>query len=174
MQFTTRAEAVAALTAIRGGEDFVNIARTKSLAKGSATAGNSNCLDEATLPAELVKPVKNAQPGVVTEPVKYSTGYALLKLSTPFVPPPLSEVRAQIIAALQQQDQSVSIFAKKLYSEAVVKVDPTIGIWKPDPQNQGQFGVLAIPGNAPKGTPNSRPTQLSVQNERHSAPKVKP
>ena len=74
------AEAERLLQEIKDGADFAALARQKSIDPSAASGGNMGRLDPATLRAELREALKGVAPGQITGVVKFSEGYAILKV----------------------------------------------------------------------------------------------
>ncbi len=73
-------EAERLLQQIRNGADFAALARQKSTEASAAGGGYMGRLDPATLRAEFRDALKGIAPGQVTGVVKFSEGYAILKV----------------------------------------------------------------------------------------------
>jgi hypothetical protein len=71
-----------ALDRINRGEDFSSLAKEVSTDPSAGSGGDLGTIDQATIRTELRQAIQGKMPGQVTDVVKLSTGYAILKVST--------------------------------------------------------------------------------------------
>src|SRR6185369_15838421 len=77
------AEAERLLQQIKSGADFATLAKQKSTDASAAGGGYMGQLDPAALRAEFRDALKGVRPGQVTGVIKFSEGYAILKVLPP-------------------------------------------------------------------------------------------
>src|SRR5713101_7601087 len=80
---SSQAEAEQLLQRLQTGEDFVALARQKSIDPSASDGGSLGRVDPETLRTELRDALKGALSGQVKGPVKIPTGYAILKVEGP-------------------------------------------------------------------------------------------
>jgi peptidyl-prolyl cis-trans isomerase D len=111
--FANAEEARQALERIRGGADFLEIAREKGLSEDDATLGE---LTRNAVPDRAIAEAAFAlEPGQVSEPVEGRLSTALVRVTevTPGEQQPLAEVRDEIVRQLQTErgrDEALNIY----------------------------------------------------------------
>ena len=95
------AEAEGLLQQIKSGADFATLARQKSTDASAAGGGYMGRLDPATLRAEFRDALKGTAPGQVTGVIKFSEGYAILKV-LPSSGAAKSQTRAPVFPHLRE------------------------------------------------------------------------
>src|SRR2546425_2356717 len=80
---SSQAEAEQLLQRLQTGEDFVALARQKSIDPSASDGGSLGRVDPETLRTELRDALKGALSGQIKGPVKIPTGYAILKVEGP-------------------------------------------------------------------------------------------
>ncbi len=73
-------EAERVLQELKSGADFAALAKQESIDPSAANGGSMGRLDPATLRVELRDAIKGVAPGQITGVVKFSEGYAILKV----------------------------------------------------------------------------------------------
>lgn len=107
----TEAEAMAVRQALRDGQAFGDLARTRSKDTGSAAQGGElGLLVPEMAEPEFAEAVSKLKDGEVSEVVKTAQGYHIIKaLGREPVTAPLEEVKGQIRQALVQQKQREAV-----------------------------------------------------------------
>jgi peptidyl-prolyl cis-trans isomerase C len=128
---------------IRGGANFADVAKTESDHKPSADKGGElGTYPPSKLPKEISDPVLNLKAGQITEPIRESSGFYILKLD-----------------GLDKKtfEQSQADIVNQLKNEQVRKVlDQTNAQYQVQVQDTDFFG---LPGTANSSTPSlNRPT----------------
>jgi parvulin-like peptidyl-prolyl isomerase len=147
----TQAEADAAMSRLKNGEDFSTVAAAVSTDPGGSAqqgallgANGEACIPLDTLAesfdAPVIEAVKTAKVGVPTDPVKTSQGYQILLVR------PFDEVNDELVQAAQRAATTAEL--QRRLRESDVWVTSSIGEWSPasaqvTPIGGGLAGVLA-------------------------------
>ena len=125
----TLAQAQALEAQLTTGADFATLARTASTDTGSATKGGDlGCFTAGQYVAPFEAAVKKAKVGVPTAPVKSEFGYHII-LTTKYVPPEFTAVKAEIRTELLKEANHLGAFVTARLKKAKVHVDPLYGTW---------------------------------------------
>lgn len=120
-----------ALTRLKAGEDFADLARKQSEDPGSKDKGGLyDYTPLASLDPAFAAAARDAKRGTVTEPVRGQAGYHLILVLGERVQP-LKEVAGRIRDDLSQRtaDQDLSDLVERLSRESRVVVNPRYGDW---------------------------------------------
>ena len=104
----SQSEAEQVLERLRAGEDFVALARQKSIDPSAPDGGSLGQVDPGTLRTELRDAVKGAGPGQIKGPIKIPTGYAILKVEGTSATPAATPITAPASASDQGTPPVVS------------------------------------------------------------------
>lgn len=185
IQVATEQEANDIYTALQGGADFAELAKTKSIDKGSAaTGGDLGWLNNGDLPKNLEDAAMALEVGHYSAPINVDGKFHIVKvderkLSTTL---PLEQVRDQIVSAIRQElvanafyslekqvaekafeDQSSLASAAKV---AGVDVKETGYFTRRDLPEELNFPVVAnavFDGDVSQGNVNSEPMNVGEQ-----------
>ena len=185
IQVATEQEANDIYTALQGGANFAELAKTKSMDKGSAASGGDlGWLNNGDLPKNLEDAAMAVDVGNYSAPVNVDGNFHIVKvddrkLSTTL---PLEQVRSQIVSAIRQEllanafyslekqvaekafeDQSSLASAAKL---AGVEVKETGYFTRRDLPTDLDFPVVAnaiFDGDVSQGNVNSEPMNVGEQ-----------
>lgn len=144
----TQAEAVDVKQRLAAGEDFAELARTRSKDNGGGTGGSAvqggslGCLgeEEASGFVEEFKVALDAlQPGETSEPVKTQFGYHVIRVTEKKLAS-LEEARGEIQQQLADPDERL----QALIRDAKIDLNPRYGSFVTEPQLRG-----VVPNDAP-------------------------
>ncbi len=103
----TEASARALIERLDRGEDFATLAREHSADDSAQRGGSLGWIHAGKLPAAFTDAVQRLQPGRWTaDPVQTPYGWHVIRLEAtrrPAAPPPLEQVRAQLVANLKNE-----------------------------------------------------------------------
>ena len=103
----TEASARAFIERLGRGENFATLARENSADDSAQRGGSLGWIHAGKLPAAFTDAVQRLQPGRWTaDPVQTPYGWHVIRLEAtrpPAAPPPLEQVRAQIVANIQEE-----------------------------------------------------------------------
>ena len=141
------AEKVSAVRArITGGEDFAKVAEEVSAAASKANGGLIGPIVVAELSQALQDMLAGMKPGDVTEPIRTSRGYQIIKLETysPAAVQPFESVRDVVADRVfsERQRSELQRFLNRIRSQAII-------VWKNDELKNAyeqQIATLQIPG----------------------------
>jgi peptidyl-prolyl cis-trans isomerase D len=100
---------------LKKGEDFAQLAQTLSSDTVSAKKGGDlGYLDPAAQEESFTKAAESLQPGAVSEPIKTSFGYHLIKLTelVPAKTKSFEEVRAELLKSMQRNRAEKAFYEK--------------------------------------------------------------
>ena len=107
MLVPTEASARALIERLDRGEDFATLAREHSADDSAQRGGSLGWIHAGKLPAAFTDAVQRLQPGRWTaDPVQTPYGWHVIRLEAtrpPAAPPPLEQVRVQIVANIKEE-----------------------------------------------------------------------
>lgn len=112
---TALSKALSIQDRLKKGEDFAMLAQTLSSDTVSAKKGGDlGYLDPAAQEESFTKAAESLLPGAVSEPVKTSFGYHLIKLTelVPAKTKPFEEVRAELLKSMQRNRVEAAFYEK--------------------------------------------------------------
>lgn len=117
---------------LEAGADFAKLAQENSDDPGSAPQGGDlGCSPEGVFVPEFDEYVWSGEIGAISEPVKTSFGYHLIKVTRRGIPT-FEDARPQLEESLQQQaGQELQAWMAEAMVGASVWIDPRFGEWDP-------------------------------------------
>jgi parvulin-like peptidyl-prolyl isomerase len=150
----SQADAAAAVTEIRGGKSFGDVAKERSADSTTGQRGGlAGCVGSLQLPAEIQTVVTALADGAVSEPVASSNTYYVLQVQ----PLTVERIHDQIEQQLRQ-NSSVQAFTDKKLKAGKVWVDPRYGTKS---FANSSFTIKPPVAKSPKSRPSKSSTTTS-------------
>jgi parvulin-like peptidyl-prolyl isomerase len=122
-------QAAAVRARIVGGEDFAKVAAEVSAAASKSNGGLIGPINLAEVSPSLQQLIAKMKPGDVTEPLRVTSGFQILKLETlkPAAPQPFESVRDLVADKVHDARQQVEVrkFLARMRGQAIIE-------WKND------------------------------------------
>ncbi len=125
----TEEEAQTIIEELGAGADFTELAQSKSIGPSGPNGGDLGWFSEGMMVAPFENAVVALEVGAVSEPVQTQFGWHVIQLNETrdIQPPQLEEVRAEIVAGLEQdaiQEAIESLTAGVAVERPEVEIDP--------------------------------------------------
>ncbi|MDJ0858085.1 MAG: peptidylprolyl isomerase [Dinoroseobacter sp.] len=124
-------EAQAIIEELGAGAEFAELAKTKSIGPSGPNGGDLGWFSEGMMVAPFENAVIALEVGAISEPVQTQFGWHVIQLNETrdIQPPQLEEVRAEIVAGLEQvaiQEAIESLTAGVAVERSETEIDPAL------------------------------------------------
>jgi parvulin-like peptidyl-prolyl isomerase len=162
---------------VKAGEDFAALARAHSASATAASGGDLGALARSEMNAELGSTAFAMTPGQISEPLKTSDGYRILKLvdRTEGSVTPFEQVRGELRDRINQERWSKEYehYLEGLRKDAVIDVrvrEVPLKLAAPPPATLLEVPPLDVPSSAAPGATPAVPDDAEIVTSPQTAP----